>query len=65
MDGSRAGVDGGGSGERERARATGTIASEGVIPLSVFVNFVSCISRHYPPYRAAAQPPTRLPWGGI
>jgi hypothetical protein len=47
---------------RARARAgkrgvtAGTIASEGVIPLSVFVNFVSCISRHYPPYRTAAQP---------
>lgn len=43
MDGARAGVDGGGSGERERARATGTIASEGVIPLSVFVDRKSVV----------------------
>lgn len=55
--------------ERQRRGAeratTGTIASEGVIPLSVFVNFVSCISRHYPPYRAAALPrnPRHVPHG--
>lgn len=35
-----------------KAALAEAIASEGVIPLSVFVNFVSCISRHYSPQRA-------------
>lgn len=40
------------AGERE-ARSVETIPGEGVIPLSVFVNFVSCVSQHYPPYRVS------------
>lgn len=37
--------------EGEQHSLAEAIAGEGVIPLSVFVNFVSCISRHYSPHQ--------------